>query len=369
MEKFSKPSKYSRSKDLIWRITMDENNLAFTSLKPSLKELTQEEMKNTETQDQFNFCEDGIFRSFKTGTLPVFNKAKLVYNSTTHTWYKVLDLKTDDDGTPIWANLAIRDGSETTEISCKHEFDQFKNSIKVLININFANSESIIIEVNPKIYDKLEAALEGPFQGVEASIQSYRLFYKGRELNIDESLANIDHIYDGATILATEGTSTPSKFCRFPPINEMRSNWSNSGRGADAIIFIPNQNIRLCGFSTFAATTDHQYEMKYIVKINGIIVEQDQVTASGWEDKYYHRYTLQDTYPVQLGQDISLTVWIAKDISSHQYVSTYAGSNGNDYTTIDNEHMGLFTIKSTKESRNGTSVSSGHFPEIFYHLS
>ncbi|CAI2366575.1 unnamed protein product [Moneuplotes crassus] len=368
VEKTINRNKYMRKKDLIWRTTLDEDIIPFTNLKPSLKELTQEEMKKNDAPDQFNFSEASLFRSFKAGSHPLFNKDKLIYNFKTNKWFKVLDLKTDNEYNPTWASLAIRDESETIEISDSEDFSQFKSTLKVFININFQEGESTVVEVHPKIYEKFETAFEDAFQGAGVSIESYKLFFKGKEVPKDDCIAKIDGIYDGSTILASEGVGKSHKFSRFPPINEMRSNWSNSGRSCDAVIFVPNQNIRVCGFSTYAATTDSQYEMKYSVTIDGTIVEEGQVTASGWEDKYFYRFKLEGVYPVKAGQKIDIGVWIAKNISSSEYVSTYAGGQGMDYEKVENEHMGLFKIEPSTQSRNGTSVYGGHLPEIFYYL-
>jgi len=134
------------------------------------------------------------------------------------------------------------------------------------------------------------------------------------------------------------------------------------------LIFVPSQKVRICGFSTFAASQDDKYDMKYRVKINDQIVEEEQIVASGWEEELYYRHTLNGIYPAQPGEKIELTVWIAKNLSSYEYVTTYSGSTGNGYEEVPNEHMGLFKIEASNDSGNGTSLYGGHFPEIFYHL-
>ena len=50
--------------------------------------------------------------------------------------------------------------------------------------------------------------------------------------------------------------------------------------------------------------------MKYKVKIDGNVVEEDQVLATGWEDKYYFRYRLKGIYDVNSGGKIEFICWI-----------------------------------------------------------
>lgn len=108
--------------------------------------------------------------------------------------------------------------------------------------------------------------------------------------------------------------------------------------------------------------------MRYRVRIDGNDVEDETITASGWEDQYYFRRRLNGVYDVPAGGKLEFTVWIAENLSSHSNVETYLGENGYDYEKYENEHMGLFKIDSGGDSSNGTSVYSGHFPEIMYYL-
>ncbi|CAI2373546.1 unnamed protein product [Moneuplotes crassus] len=366
MEKIQK-NHYQTKKDLIWRATLDEDIIPFVNLKPSLKELTQEEMKKNDAPDQFNFSEANVFRGFTKGAQPVFNKDKLIYNFKTNKWFKVLDLKTDNQYNPTWASLSIRDGAETVEISKPEEFAEYKNTLKVFINVNFSEGDSSVIEVNPKIYEKFETAFENALQGVGAQMMSYKFFFNGKEISKDDCIANLENVTEGSTILASEGLGKPSVFKRFPDSNP-NSSWSNSGRYCDGLAFIPNQNIRLSGFTTFASSNDSQYEMRYTVDIGGTIVEEDTVVATGWEEDIYYRHKLKGIYQVQANQKFEIIVWIAKSLTNNDYVSTYSGNNGYNYADVENEHMGLFKIEQASKSDNGTSVYGGHFPEIFYYL-
>ena len=55
-------------------------------------------------------------------------------------------------------------------------------------------------------------------------------------------------------------------------------------------------------------------------------------------------------------------------MTDHSSVTTYSGNSGDQYETFENENKGLFKLDANPQSNNGTSVYSGHFPELFYYL-
>ena len=82
------------------------------------------------------------------------------------------------------------------------------------------------------------------------------------------------NIVEGDTLLAVEGLGKPCKFLRFKCEEGVLSSWwSNSGSYPDGLRWIPNQKILVSGFSTFAATTDPNYEIKYEIKVNDSVIE------------------------------------------------------------------------------------------------
>lgn len=309
--------------------------------------------------------EANVIKSFKSQTSPVFNKGKLVYDTKTHEWYKVLDLKTDDNYKPTWASIAKKGGTDSIEITKEEDFDNFTNTLTILIKIE--GEKSLTIETTPKIYDKFETAFEGPFDGAGETFMSYKLFFNSKMVEKDQCLATIDGIKDGDIIYASEGLGKPFKFNRFMEVNTSWG-WSNSGGSPDGIMFKPTKNIKVCGFSTFAARDKDSYEIRYRVRIDGVDVEDETIVGTNWEDKYYFRHTLNGVYNASAGSKIEFTCWIAENLADRRYVETFSGQRGDDYKEVENEHMGLFEIESGGDSCNGTGVYSGHFPEIFYYL-
>ncbi|CAI2373630.1 unnamed protein product [Moneuplotes crassus] len=358
---------YSFDGKMLWKDTLSDEHLPFSNMEPSLKEYTQDQLKKKNAVVQFNFSDDDVFRTLKGKPSPVFNIGKLVYNTKDDKWYKVLDLKTDDNSNPTWVSLTERNGTETIEISTQERFDEFESCLDILIDINTTSGIKTIMEVSPKIYERLNVSLENSLDGIGASVSSYKFFFNGKEVDKEDCIANIEGITRGSIIFGSECYGKPFKFSRFQEIYP-NSYWSNSGRSSDGVCFVPSKNIILCGFSTCAARDHSQYEMKYQVKVNDTEVEEDTIIASGWEDEFYYRHKLNEVRSVKAGQKIEIVVWIAKNISTNDELSTYNGSGGDDYEKIENEHMGLFKIENSNNSNNGTSVGYGHFPEIFYFL-
>ncbi|CAI2372796.1 unnamed protein product [Moneuplotes crassus] len=352
----------------IWKYTFDDKHLPFTSEISSFKEKTQEELRGDSKGAILNLSESDVFRTLKEANSPVFNVDKLVYNVVKDKWFRVLDLKIDEHSNPTWVCLVERDGVETIELSTQEEFDQYESSLKLLVSINFPSGATTILEVNLKIYEKLEIALKFPFEGIGASISFYKLFFDGKEIDMKACIASIEGIHRGDTLLASEGLGKPCKFSRFSE-EFYKSEWDMNLNYHDAIIFIPQKDIKFCGFTSFAASDTTEYPFRYQINIDGVIVEKEEKIATDFEDKYYCRHRLNSLYPVKAGQKIEIIGWTAKDFSNlSDYIYIYFGSQGEKYKEIQNEHMGLFVIETKDERGNWTNVSEGNFPEILYYL-
>ncbi|CAI2372763.1 unnamed protein product [Moneuplotes crassus] len=366
MDSFDSVGQYHQDTESKWRDTLEEQSLPFVNYHSSLLEFTKQQMDKDKDRE-FKNTDNTICKSFADVTSPVFNVGKLVYNMSLKKWYKVIDLKVDESNRPIWASLVTRNSSEIIEISDDEDFDQFTNNLDIYVNIYSDTGKSSLVEASLKIYEKIGVGLDQAFEAVGLSASSYKFFFNKREVLKDESLSGIPDIHCGDCIIACQGVGKVYKFSRFK--NDVKnSSWSNCGRYADAVVFIPTQNIKLYGFSTYASKDQPQYEMKYEITIDGTEVEKETVTASEWEEEIFYRHKLNDSYQVSCGQKIQITVWIAKNLASFDYVTTYSGNHGSDYASIENEHMGMFKIENGSCSNNGTSVTSGHFPEIFYYL-
>lgn len=193
---------------------------------------------------------------------------------------------------------------------------------------------------------------------------------QGKEkVNKDTKVEDLYKTDAGLNFFAVEGFGTPFKWKRFEGPNGDNT-WHNSGSSYDRIAFVPQKDIAFAGFSTFAAKTDSKYFIKYKIDIDGVvIIDQNQpVECSNFQDKYYNRIIFETPYDVKALSKIHIMCWISGNFSNSSNVLTYYGSNGGSYDSIKNEHMGLFKLEEPGSSSNGTSISYGHYPEIFYYL-
>lgn len=357
-------SKFRIASDLHYKDTLEDGILLFNNVVPAKKEQSAEVLKKLK---ELEFTEANIYRSFKTSTNIVFNKGNLVYNTKDNKFYRVVDLKTDESYQPLSANLVVKNGDDKLEINDPSDFEHFQDFVNLNILVKSENSDLTCLSVKQKLYEKFEDTLANAFLGEGLMVISFKFFFNGKELDKSMTVAQLDNIINGSYIFATAGLGKPSKFNRFKSVYTSYG-WSNSGNYPDGIAFLPQQHIKVCGFSTFAARSKDSYQMKYRVRIDGTDVEEDTIDATGWEDQYYYRHRLKGVYDAPAGSKIEFTCWIADNLASHTYVETYYGEGGYDYEQFENEHMGLFKIESGGDSSNGTSVYSGHFGEIFYYL-
>ena len=65
---------------------------------------------------------------------------------------------------------------------------------------------------------------------------------------------------------------------------------------------------------------------------------------------------------------LEVTWEFSKDFSgSDHYISCYYGQDGDSWKEVENDHMGLWTVKESLKS-GSSNVSSGNFPEILYYI-
>lgn len=125
----------------------------------------------------------------------------------------------------------------------------------------------------------------------------------------------------------------------------------------------------MAGFSAWGPKDDPKYWMRYKIELDDrVIVESPIKEYSEFEDQYYCRVHLDDPFEVKAEQKIKIWIWISKNQEPGDYTYTWYGTNGSNYETYPNEHMGLFKLEEPGDSGNGTSVYSGQIPEIIYHL-
>lgn len=213
--------------------------------------------------------------------------------------------------------------------------------------------------------NKLEDELVDPIEGTTGkTLAMFKLFKDCKMIDKDMFISNYDSAQDDITILAATGFSDPHTFKRFKKPYEY-AYWGYYGSTTDAIGFIPTQNVILCGFTLYS-TDQPQFQIKYKIYVDDNVVEEDEMTLSEYEDKYYKRLRLKGFHEIKAGSLLEITCQIAKDFSgSDQYVSCFYGEGGSEWETVENEHMGLWKVEASSKS-GSSSVGYGNFPELMY---
>lgn len=354
---------YSLENNLKWRETMSDGIVLFSNGQPSIKEREAKELNDK----QFKFIElseKDCIKNYGIGLAKKFSTGQMVFYPAKGAVCKVTKVTDWEDGSQD-VSATHRDTDELFELNT--EKDRIQMTISVDLKM-MTNKGQETLNMDLRVAEKLDTEIGTPLSLAGITNTGFKYFYGGKELNKDLSILQVEgSISDGMTIIAVEGIGKPSVFRRIDKPHDSWS-WYNSGSSADGLTFIPNQNIKVAGFSTWASKDSTSYDIKYKVCVGDQIVEEHQYNASEWEDEYYNRVWLHDLHDVSSGEKLEITVWIAQDLSSHSNVQTYYGYGCENYKEMDNEHKGLFTIEAARDSGNGTSMYSGHFPELFYHL-
>jgi len=127
------PKSYAVNKDIMFMNTLNDGVLPFCNYRPGVVEHTEESLKKI-TLPQLS--EGSILKSFKAKVSCLFNKGNLVFSKSKKEYYKVVDLKTNDEYKPTFMSLASKDGKSTMELTTDKEFDDFQNYITLNIKIN-----------------------------------------------------------------------------------------------------------------------------------------------------------------------------------------------------------------------------------------
>jgi hypothetical protein len=154
--------------------------------------------------------------------------------------------------------------------------------------------------------NKLEDELADPIEGATGkTLAMFKIFKDSKLVDKDMYISNYDNVQDDVTLLAASGFGTSHTFKRFKSFCEY-AYWGYSPGSPDAICFTPNQNVILCGFTIY--TSDQlQFEIKYKIYVDGDMVEEDELTVTDYDDKYYKRLRLKGYYEVKAGSLLEIT--------------------------------------------------------------
>ena len=364
----------STENKLLWRNTLSDSIVKFKSVKPMIKEKTADDMKKAEkggSKDKYELSEANIIKNLKIGDKLVHSN-KLYYYPETKKWYNVVNVKKEDD---VIVSVTMNEhntseknsDTETITLSGK-DADTLRDYVYVNIRFHSEGVTEDTVNTKVRLQAKLEDELQAPILGATGKgLTMFKFFFNSKLIDKESMISKLDNVTDDMYLYACVGYSKAYTFKRFHKPYEWPY-WGYYGTTIDAIAFVPSQNVVLCGWAIYATDRD-SFELKYKIYVDDTVVEDEDtpVVWSEFEDKFYFRMKTKKLHEIKAGSKLELTLQIAKTFSTNEYVSWYYGERGDDWATVENEHMGLWTVEYSSKS-GSSSVGYGNFPEIMYYV-
>jgi len=261
-------------------------------------------------------------------------------------------------------------GQETATVKVEgtiHDFNksQVMNEIPIQVSIlkgAVRVEENILMPVHSTstdIHNKIEATLRND-QDDGACI---KLYYQGKELEKSGETLEKLKVTPSSKFLVIPTMGKPMKINRFPTINQ---GWYYDTSSVDGIAVTATKNIRLKGYSVYRGEGAQELspEIKIITgdSTSGIVLYSEVLNLTkdqgGPDDKIFV-VMLPRPLSFKAGEAFSLT-FTCKEGHSHY------GNSGKSPT--EGEGDVTFTFKECSGAHNGTSATSGQFPELYYYL-
>ena len=143
-------------------------------------------------------------------------------------------------------------------------------------------------------------------------------------------------------LFATNGLSKKWVFRRFD--QKYYTNYWYTYGGMEALCFIPNQNVIVCGFGLFNSHDVPKFEAQYWIYVDDKLVEghDDVITCTDFDDKYVTKIDTKNLIEVKAGSKLEITAKVASNIGTSSYVYVYYGYSGENFAQVENENMGLW---------------------------
>jgi len=263
--------------------------------------------------------------------------------------------------------MTEHNGDKEISLNKQEDIDTLRDYVLINLRIHSGGTNDCILNTPVKLQNKLEDELSQSFLGATGKAMTMvKLFYGSNLVDKEALLSSLKDIKDEIYLFATTGYSKSYTFKRFIKPYEWPY-WGYYGTTIDAIAFVPNQSVVLCGFALYSTDKD-SFEVKYKIYVDDVIMEEeDNLKCYEWEDKFYCRLKTKNLIEIKAGSKLEITTQIAKQFSNNEYVSCYYGDGGDRWATVENEHMGLWTVEASSKS-GSSSVGYGNFPEIMYYI-
>ena len=263
----------SHTEKVVWRETLEDGLVKFKELKPMIVEKSNAELtKKNAPVNKYELNEGNIVKTLKIVTSSV-SAHKLFYYPIEQKCYNVVDVK-KEDGEITSVKMIEHNGTKEVILTKQSEISTLRDYVLVNLKIFDGSNEGVIINVQVRLQSKIEEELAPSVLGVTGKTMSMnKIFYNSKVVEKDSFISSLEDIKDDMTLLSTSGFSQQYKFKRFFKNYEWPY-WGYYGTTVDAVCFVPNQTVILCGFTTYATDGPH-YEVKYKIYVDDTIVEEE----------------------------------------------------------------------------------------------
>lgn len=364
---------YTLETPTVWKNTLNDGLVKFKEVKPAIQEKTAATLKKQKEENKYELTEANCIRNLKIEGSTTIQPNKVYYYPSQGCCYTVLSVQKDSSGKPSKVKLSKHGNTKAgkdkeIELDSDKDISSLRDYVMVNVRVYSDTEPCSIISTPIKLQNKLETELTEPMVGATGkSLTMSKLFHNSKAIDKESTLASeCDNIEDNMILFATSGFSKSYKFKRFPKPYPYPY-WGYYGTSWDGIAFIPNQNVILNGFTVYS-TESNSFQLRYKIYVDDVMVEEEEcLTLSDWEEKYYKRISLKGLHEVKAGAKLEISVQIAENFQSNGYVSCFYGDCGDQFKDVENDHMGLWTVDASSKSCS-SGVYSGNIPEIMYYL-
>mmetsp|Transcript_28084 Transcript_28084/g.24811 ORF Transcript_28084/g.24811 Transcript_28084/m.24811 type:complete len:357 (-) Transcript_28084:29-1099(-) len=353
------------SKKGIWLKTKEDGVLLFKNVSLSLVESDKEEKKDA---GSFEHNKDTVIHDFKEDQT-LFPHGSKYFHTGMEVFCTITDRTEEEDGKLKGIKIKMEDmGIDNTPLDYDDKLKEILlSSMDIYVRAVLKSGSKFTIHGSYNLNVNFKENMNLIFEAVGQNFSKYKLFHNQKLLDGNSEFSKIFENGKDTYIYAFESVGKPKKWTRFPRAYE-HGTWS-SGGSADAIAFTPNKSITLAGFQFYVPKDESECEMNYKITIDDKVVEESETKEyKDWEDTYFKTVILENEHAVKANAKINILIKLAKNLASSSYTNTYYGTDGNDYSSVPNEHMGLFTVTYGTDCCNGTSESSGQIPSVLYYL-
>ena len=136
----------------------------------------------------------------------------------------------------------------------------------------------------------------------------------------------------------------------------------------DGVVFQPHKNIQWVGFGIFISNHDETtFKLKYKHKINDGGESEEKIIDVDCSLAKENVVDFIFEEPIAVAAEEKLHITTSHQIEGGNNTS-FRGQNGSEFETVENQHMGLFTIMDSDTDRNSSGIWGGQTPSIFFHL-